>query len=104
MSIESDGMHKKLELRLFAENDQETGVLLAVYFQIRKGHAARVLELANGAAFANYDRKGRLLGIEMLAPCEIQVLDQIARKEPAEFKNRIKKFLRESMPKKMARA
>jgi hypothetical protein len=78
--------------------NQETGELMAVYFQVRKGKAVEVREFADGAAFANYARNGELLGIELLAPCRLSVLDRITpdRQE--------RRFIRDSIPKKMALA
>jgi uncharacterized protein YuzE len=74
-----------------------TGRVSAAYFYIRRGKSAQVKEFAEGRAFADYDRKGQLLGIELLAPCEIKVLDRIASKEPIAIKN----FLRGSAPREM---
>jgi uncharacterized protein YuzE len=89
------------EFGVSLETDKRTGALLAVYFQIRKGKAATVEEVADGAAFANYDRKGRLIGIELLGPCEVKVLNRLAAEEPPKYQNRIKSFLRNSIPRKM---
>jgi uncharacterized protein YuzE len=88
--------------RVALETDKDTGALLAVYFQIRRGKAVTVEEVAEGAAFANYDRKGRLIGIELLGPCKFTVLTQLAAKEPEQYQSKIKRFLRDNMPKKMA--
>lgn len=88
---------KDLHFRVSTEVEEGTGSILAVYFQIRKGQAFKVKEFADGRAFANYDVKGKLLGVELLGPCEITVLDQIARKEP-----RAKSFIRKSIPREMA--
>lgn len=90
------------EFLVSVETDKRTGALLAVYFQIRRGKAAEVREVADGTAFANYDRKGRLLGVEILGPCQITVLTKLAQKEPEKYKNRIKDFFQDSMPRKMA--
>ncbi len=87
-------------LNLEVEVDKNTGKTLAVYFQIRKGKAADVREIVDGVAYANYNRKGLLLGVELLAPCKISILDRIAHKEPIQ----IKRFLRDSIPRKMALA
>jgi uncharacterized protein YuzE len=76
-------------------HDETTGKLLAVYFRVRKGQSAKTVEHADGAAFADYDRRGNLLGIELLEPCSISVLDLIAEKPP------VKKFIRESIPRHM---
>lgn len=78
--------------------NQETGDLMAVYLQVRKGKATEVKEFADGAAFANYARNGELLGVELLGPCKLSVLDRITV-------DRIeRRFIRESIPKKMALA
>lgn len=90
------------EFRVSVETDKHSGALLAVYFQIRRGKAATVEEVADGAAFANYDQKGRLIGVELLAPCRVTVLSQLAAKEPPQYKNRVKNFFRDNMPRKMA--
>ena len=82
------------------QTDNRTGNIVAVYFQIRVGKAAQVKELAGGDAFANYNTKGELLGIELLAPCQITVLDKIARAEPDKVRN----FVRQSVPRQMALA
>jgi hypothetical protein len=91
-------MSKNYDFDLHVDVDNATGKTLAVYFQIRKGHAARVRELVSGKAFANYSARGRLLGIELLAPCKVKVLETIANKEPTE----VKVFLRTSIPRAMA--
>jgi hypothetical protein len=74
--------NNKFSFRMSIENDNKTGAVLAVYFQIRKGDSAKVVEYADGGVFADYNRKGELLGIEMLAPCKASVLNKIAVQEP----------------------
>ncbi|MCC6494473.1 MAG: hypothetical protein IT424_15795 [Pirellulales bacterium] len=76
--------------------NQNTGELMAVYFQVRKGKAADVKEFANGAAFGNYSRNGELLGVELLGPCKLSVLDRITPDRTE------RNFIRQSIPKKMA--
>ena len=83
--------------QLNVETSNATGDVLAVYFQVRKGKASRVQEFEDGKVFVNRDRKGRLLGIEMLAPCRVAVLDRIAAGEPV-----TKRFLRLNIPRQMA--
>lgn len=82
------------------EIDRKSGAILAVYFQVRKGKAAETRELVDGAAFANYDRKGNLLGLELLAPCTITIIERIMNEEPS----RIRKFVKDNIPRKMAMA
>jgi len=76
--------------------DKATGETLAVYFQIRKGKAAKVREFADGNAFANYSRSGALLGIELIGPCKVSVVDQITKRD-----ERAKRFVRRTAPKPM---
>lgn len=94
----------ELYFKLSTEVDKRTGELLAVYVQVRQGKSVAVSEVAEGAAFADYDRKGRLLGIELLAPCEVKVLDRLASNESPVVQNRVKKFFRDNMPRKMVLA
>ena len=77
-------------------NDRKTGRLMAVYFQIRRGKATKVREYADGNAFANYNEAGELLGIELLGPCNVRIVDKIAKRDAA-----IKKFIRSSSPRRM---
>jgi uncharacterized protein YuzE len=89
----------KFSFQLTVTNDNRTGEILAVYLRIRKGKVEKVRELQDGAAFANYGKKGELLGIEMLAPCRLSVLDRIARNEP-----QTRKFIRGNVPRDMVLA
>ena len=92
-------MKKKLSFELRVSVERETGRLLAAYLQVREGKADQVVEVAPGKAFANY-RRGKLLGIELLGPCEIEVLDEIAREEPDE----IREFFLRSPPRELVLA
>jgi hypothetical protein len=88
---------KKSEFRfgLSVETNDLTGEVIAVYFQLRAGKVAATKECKEGVAFADYDRDGKLLGVELLGPCEIEVLDKIAKQKPA------RDFLRRSVPQGM---
>lgn len=86
----------KFNFELSVEVENQTGELLAVYFQVRKGSVAETKEYQEGAVFADYNSRGDLLGIELLAPCRIAVLDKIAKDGPA------KKFIRRSVPRELA--
>jgi uncharacterized protein YuzE len=77
--------------------DLTTGRILAVYFRIRRGKVAQTREFAEGNAFADYDRRGRLLGVEILGPCEVTVLNKITHGERAP----VKQFLQNSIPRGM---
>jgi hypothetical protein len=78
--------------------DDTTGDPLSVFFRIRKGRVHETREFADGAAFADYDKNGQLLGIELLAPCRVTIVDQLAANEPAEMRKRTKRFMRENGP------
>jgi hypothetical protein len=56
------------EFQVVISTDKKTGAFLAAYFQVRRGHAAKVREYEGGNAFANFNEAGELLGIELLAP------------------------------------
>jgi hypothetical protein len=88
----------KFFFRFSVETDKETGRILAAYLQVRKGKAAEVNELAEGAAFANYNDKGKLLGLEILGPCQVTLIERIAQSEPVQVRD----FFRNNMPRKMA--
>ncbi len=89
----------RFSFQLTVTNDNRTGEILAVYLRIRKGKVEKVRELQDGAAFANFGKKGELLGIEMLAPCRLSVLDRIARNE-----RQTRKFIRGNVPRDMVLA
>ncbi len=85
----------KLQFGLSVETEDHTGELIAVYFQIRKGRVRTTKEYVDGLVFADYDKNKKLLGIEMLGPCKITVLDKIAQNE------RVRKFVKKSIPRGM---
>jgi hypothetical protein len=82
--------------RVNIETDDETGEVLAVYFQIRAGKSAEVREFSDGKAFADYDRSGCLLGIEVLAPCRLSVLDKIEGNDAT-----AQRFVKRSAPRQL---
>ena len=85
----------KFSFHVTVETHAQTGDVVAVYFQIRKGKAAVTKEHADGNLFADYDQRGELLGIELLAPCSAEVLDNIAREAPE------RRFVRKTVPQGM---
>ena len=84
------------EFRVAVTTDAQTGDLMAVYFQVRRGKATKVREFEHGNALANYNHKGELLGIELLGPCHVKVVDRIAKKDAT-----VKRFVRSSAPRRM---
>ncbi len=80
--------------------DDRTGSICAAYLRVRKGEVAETREVSEGRAFADYGVDGLLLGVELLAPCEVQVLDQISAHEPEP----VRQFLRGSPPRALVPA
>ena len=68
-----------LKFGVHVDVDRATGKTLGVYFAIREGKAASVEEFADGAAFANYGKKGELLGIELLGPARFKSSTRLAK-------------------------
>ena len=91
----------KLKFQVSVETDEATGDVLAVYFQFRSGNVADTREFANGKVFADYSKQGELLGVEMLAPCKVSIMDRIAREETTAVRRQAKQFLRQSGPRQM---
>ncbi len=83
---------KRFSFAVNVEAETGTGRLLSAYIQIRQGKSARMREFANGNVFADYDKEGNLLGIEMLGPCDAKTIDRIAKLAAA------KKFVRSAVP------
>jgi uncharacterized protein YuzE len=80
--------------------NEATGGIRAAYLRVRKGEVAETREVAEGRVFADYDANGTLLGIELLAPCEVAVLDSIAAQEPEP----VRRFLHGGPPRELVQA
>ena len=83
---------KKFSFGVDVETVDQTGEILAVYIQIRKGKTKTTKEHADGNLFADYDAGGRLLGIEMLGPSPPAVLEEIVKGQSE------KRFVRRAVP------
>lgn len=81
--------------------DNTTGAVLSAYFQIRKGKVHTTREFANGNALADYNRDGELLGVELIGPCKVTIVDQLAANEPAEFRKMAKTFIKQAGPREL---
>jgi uncharacterized protein YuzE len=77
--------------------DPNSGRTVAVYLRVRNAKVAETKEISEGIAYADYDSEGSLLGIELLGPCQIEVLDRLARGEP----EAIRRFLHGSVPREL---
>jgi uncharacterized protein YuzE len=71
----------------------ETGEPVAGYLRLREGEVARTKEVTDGLVFADYAADGSLLGIELLGPCDVAILDRLAEHEP----EAIRRFLRDGV-------
>lgn len=88
---------KEPAFKLEASFDDKTGQVVAVYLRIRQGTVARTKEVKDGYAYADYDAEGMLLGIELLGPCEVALLDSVTESEPEP----VKRFLRGGTPREL---
>jgi uncharacterized protein YuzE len=87
----------KHNFKVTVTTNELDGSVMCVYLRIRKGASARTVEVKDGAAYADYNQKGQLLGIELLEPCSIKVVDKIAQKEDAS----VKRFVLDNSPRGM---
>lgn len=76
---------------------EATGEAIAAYLRVREGTVAETREASEGVAFADYGSDGRLLGIELLAPCTLAVMDRVGRNEPEP----VQRFLRGGPPREL---
>ena len=90
-----------IQFRISIETEDETGEVLSVYFQVRKGRHDHAKEFAGGAAIGDYDKHGYLLGVELLAPCKVKIVDEVAKSETQLMRSGIKKFMRNSGPREL---
>ena len=94
----------KPQFRVTVETEDATGDVLAAYFQFRKGKQDHVKEYAGGAAIADFDKNGYLLGVELLAPCKVTIVDEIAKTEPLGVRSSVKRFMRNTAPRELVPA
>ncbi|MCH7592250.1 MAG: DUF2283 domain-containing protein [Planctomycetes bacterium] len=80
------------EMSISARND---GTVEAVYILVRGNKVARTKEIIEDILLADYDSRGQLVGIEILAPVRIQRITPLVeqpRRRP------FSKFVRERAP------
>ncbi len=78
-----------VEVELLIRDD---GALCGAYLELRDGKAVRTDVVKRDALLADYDRQGRLVGIDVLAPTDVSVV--IGLVEDPNQKNAIKRLLR----------
>ena len=80
---------------------EDTGDITAVYFKFRDGKVAETVEFNDGIVFADYDRNGYVLGVELLGPCTVAVMDKVAEHESSVAKRAMKKVLKSTGPREI---
>lgn len=79
--------------------DNKTGRLEAVYFQVRRGKAARTEEVQENVLI-DYDDKGKIMGVELLGPCSTTIIERILERKRAPVA--VRRFVRDKIPMEMA--
>jgi len=85
------------KFRLEVSYHETTGDPVAAYLRVREGKVTQTKEICAGVAFADYGADGVLLGIELLAPCRVDILAGVSEKEPEP----VRQFLRSGVRKEM---
>ena len=71
------------------------GTLQAVYIRLRTNKIVRTKEIVDDIVMADYDGRGQLVGIEILAPVSLRIISNLVdqpRRRP------FRKFVRERAP------
>jgi len=55
------------------ERDTEDKQILAIYIRVNEGEVYRTVEVAEGACYVDEDKDGNLLGVEVLAPGNLEI-------------------------------
>ena len=71
------------------------GRLRTAYIHLRKAKAARTKEIVEDTVLADYDSRGRLVGIEILGPVQIRVLASLVE---TPYRAAFRRFAKESIP------
>ncbi len=83
------------EMSISARND---GTIEAVYILVRDDKAARTKEIVEDVLLADYNSRGQLVGIEILAPVKIAKITMLvdeSRRRP------FRRFVRDRAPKEL---
>jgi uncharacterized protein YuzE len=83
------------EMSVSARKD---GALRAAYVRLSQGRVAKTREIVEDVLLADYDSRGRLLGIEILAP--VNLSDVLRLVEPLARKA-FQRFMTRAAPKKL---
>jgi uncharacterized protein YuzE len=86
-----------IKFRLEVSYNETTGDPVAAYLRVREGPVAQTKEISEGVVFADYAADGVLLGIELLAPCRVDILTQVSEKEPEPIRQFLQRGVRKEM-------
>jgi len=64
----------------FSTSARDDGTLEAAYIRIGEGKVAKTVEVREDILLADYDRRGKLIGIEILAPVRFADLASLVEK------------------------
>lgn len=70
----------KMQPTVTVEYDLLDKGIVAGYMRLREGKVARTVEIAPDLVLVDLNSRGVLLGVEILGPCEVTILERIARK------------------------
>ena len=80
---------------------RDDGTLEAIYIRFQDGTVSETKEIMDDVLLADYDRRGELLGIEILAPVKISDLMRLVE-EPR--KRPFRKFIKQTAPEEFVHA
>lgn len=70
----------KMQPTVTVEYDLLDNGIVAGYMRLRAGKVARTVEISPGLVLVDLNSRGVLLGVEILGPCQVTVMERIARK------------------------
>jgi uncharacterized protein YuzE len=86
---------RKIEGFELSASGREDGRLEAVYIRLRTGRAAKTKEIIEDTLLADFDARGQLIGVEILAPVRLSDLTSLVQ---ADRRAPFRKFIRETAP------
>jgi len=79
----------------FSISARDDGTLEAAYVRVGDGSVARTKEIVEDVLLADYDRRGKLLGIEILSPVKLSAVTRLV--DPPRRPS-FRKFIRRAAP------
>lgn len=77
------------------------GTLEAMYIRLREGTVARTEEIKEDVLLCDFDRRGNLLGIEILAPVKLSKLTQLVSRP---MRRPFRRFVGSAAPEELVEA